>query len=377
MDTTKFEEHFSIVTDPRVDRCKKHKLQTILGISLVGVICGCDSWVEIEDYAKEKESFLSQVFDMTNGVPSHDTIGRLMSAIDPTEFNQALIMWTKGLMKKTSGEILAIDGKALRGSSDKGKSKRWITTVNVWACENQLTLAQHKVDSKSNEITAIPELLDKLDISGCIITIDAMGTQKEIAEKIRDHSADYMLALKGNHGELHNEVVSLFGILANHENTHKEQEWDKGHGRIEKRELWAISIEEARNWIDVKDISEWKGLSSIIKIDSERRMSDDRVTKQTRYFITSVKIDSLQSKSYINMIRSHWGVENRLHWTLDVCFREDHSQVRTGHADENFSILRKLALNLLKKHPSKASMKRKRMKAGWNNQFLSEILEQL
>jgi len=377
MKASKFKEHFSIVTDPRIERCKNHKLLTVIGISLVGVICGCDSWVEIEDYATEKLEFLSKVFDMTYGVPSHDTIGRLMASIDPAEFNEALVSWTQSLMKKTAGEVLAIDGKAKRGSSDKRKSKRWITTVNVWACANQLTLAQHKVDSKSNEITAIPELLNKLDITGCVITIDAMGTQKHIAEKIRGMSADYLLALKGNHAELHEETVKLFSFLQDHKSVHKEKQWDKGHGRIEKRELWAVPIEKASQWIEDTDTAGWKDLSTLIKIGSERILPDDSLSKHTRYYLTSISIKDLQGRGFINMIRSHWGVENNLHWTLDVCFREDHSQVRSGNADENFSILRKLALNLLKNHPSKASMKRKRMKAGWNNKFLQEVILQL
>lgn len=371
-----FKENFGEIIDPRIERCKKHKLLTVIGISLVGVVCGCDSWVEIEEYALEKEDFLSKVFEMPNGVPSHDTIGRLMRAIDPEEFNSSLVKWTENLMQKTSNEVIAIDGKCLRGSGDKSSSKRWITTVNAWACSNQLALGQYKVDKKSNEITAIPHLLDMLDISDTIITIDAMGTQKPIAKKIIDNNADYMLSLKANHGQLYEEVESLFKYIEEQEEIYTEESHDKGHGRIESRRVKAVSIEQAKKWIPEGDLSGWTNLQSIVQIQSTRTL-EDAVSEQSRYYISSLKINELEGKKLIEIIRSHWGIENQLHWTLDVCFKEDLSQVRSGHADENFSIIRKLALNLLKRYPYKASIKRKRMKAGWNNDFLLNILKQL
>ena len=374
MDT--FMQHFSIIVDPRIDRCKKHNLHSIIGISLVGVICGCDSWVEIEDYATEKEDLLRDVFDLKNGIPSHDTIGRVMAAMDPVQFNDALIAWTKDIMKEVEGEVIAIDGKALRGSANDYSGKGWITTVNVWACANQLVLGQAVVDSKSNEITAIPELLDKLGIKGHTITIDAMGTQKDIAAKIVDKQGDYLLALKGNHPELYEEVKSLFSYIDKQVEIHKESNDDKGHGRIEHREVQAVSISQALDWLDHKDLQGWKGLSSLVKITSKRTIKG-QTSKQVRYFISSIEIAQLGNRRFLDMIRAHWSIENKLHWTLDVCFREDYSQVYQGNADANFSILRKLAMNLLKSHPHKASMKRKRQKAGWNDQFLKEVITQL
>ena len=372
-----FMECFGHVEDPRIERCKRHNLHTIIGLSLVGVICGCDSWVEIEEYALEKLEFLSQIFEMTNGVPSHDTIGRVMSVIDPDQFNEALISWTKALMKATAGkEVIAIDGKALRGSSNKIDSKRWITTVNAWATENQLVLGQYKVSAKSNEVTATPHLLDRLDISDSIITIDAMGTQKEIADKIITNGADYVLALKSNQGELFEEVKSLFDYIDKQEHLYTEQQWNKDHGRIEHRSLKAVSIQQAQKWLDPQDLSKWNKLQSIFQITSLRTLGE-QTTKQTRYFISSLVINDLEHRKLIDIIRSHWTIENQLHWVLDVCFKEDHSQVRSGYADQNFSVIRKLALNLLKNHPYKASIKRKRMKAGWNNDFLTQVLKQL
>ena len=236
-DLKTFKACFSPVVDPRMDRCKKHNLLDIIGLCLLGVICGCDTWVEIEEYGEEKLNFLQKYFDFKNGIPSHDTLGRVMSLLDPKQFNESLLNWTKLISKKIKGEVIAIDGKAIRGSSDSSTGKKYITMVSAWAKENGLVLAHHKVDQKSNEIVAIPELLDDIDITDCIITIDAMGTQKEIASRIREDGGDYVLALKGNHPILFEEVKSTFSHIDNHENLYTETSIDKGHGRIERRSL--------------------------------------------------------------------------------------------------------------------------------------------
>lgn len=250
-------------------------------------------------------------------------------------------------MKDVEGDVIAIDGKALRGSGNDYSAKRWITTVNVWACANQLVLGLVVLDSKSNEITATPELQEKLDIKGHTITIDAMGTQKDIADKIIDKQGDYLLALKGNHVELYEGVKNLLTYIDKQVDVHKESNDDKGHGRIEHREVQAVNLAEAKDWMDQQNLDGWKGLSSLVKITSQRS-SKGHTSEQTRYFLSSIEIARLSNRRFLDMIRAHWAIENKLHWTLDVCFQEDHSQVYQGNADANFSIVRKLALNLLK-----------------------------
>ena len=368
-----FRDCFSPVEDPRIDRCKKHNLLDIIGLCLLGVICGCDTWVEIEEYGEEKLGFLQAHFGFKNGIPSHDTIGRVMSLLDPIQFNEALVNWTKLITRKIQGEVIAIDGKAARGSSDANNGKKYITMVSAWAKENGLCLAHHKVTDKSNEIHAIPELLKDIDITDCIVTIDAMGTQKEIAKLIKEGRGDYILALKGNHGTLYEEIKSTFNHIEKHEKIYTETEVDKGHGRIEKRTIKAMTTSQAERWMVKSDYADWQGLEMFICVESERIIKDE-IQKSSRYYLASLKLDGLKQGTLNASIRSHWSVENSLHWSLDVTFREDYSQVRTGHADQNFSTLRKVALNLLKKNSRKASIKRKRLKAGWNNEFLIQIL---
>jgi len=368
-----FNDCFSKISDPRMQRCRKHKLLDILGLCLIGAICGCDSWVEMEEYGKEKEKFLKNNFDFENGIPSHDTIGRVMSMLNPKELHNSLVEWTRVLTKKIMGEVIAIDGKAIQGSSDSFKGKNWITMVSAWAQENELVLAQVKVSDKSNEITAIPKLLDTIDITDCVVTIDAMGTQKTIAEKIRAEKGDYILALKRNHETLYEEVEHLFRYIEKQEPIHVETDVDKGHGRIEKRTTKVISIEQANRWMDKADLVGWKDLASIVCVEAQRKVKD-KTQNSKRYYLSSIAVNDLLPRKMGHLIRSHWSIENNLHWVLDVVFKEDFSQVRTGHADENFSTIRKLALNLLKKNKYKASMKRKRMKAGWNDQYLLQVL---
>ena len=359
--------------DPRLAHCKKHNLLDIIGLSLLGVICGCDTWVEIEEYGEEKIVFLQKHFGFENGIPSHDTIGRVMSLLDPEQFNESLINWTKLITQKIQGEVVAIDGKAVRGSSDAVNGKKYITMVSAWATENGLCLAHHKVTEKSNEIHAIPKLLKDIDITDCIVTIDAMGTQKRIAKQIKEEKGDYVLALKGNHKRLHEEVKSTFTHIEKQEQVYTESAVDKGHGRIERRTIKAITTSQAEKWMDKTDYTDWQALELFICVKSERIINDE-IQKSKRYYLSSLKLDELKGRKLNDIIRSHWGVENSLHWSLDVTFREDYSQVRIGHAAQNFATLRKVALNLLKQNKRKASLKRKRLKAGWNNDFLIQVL---
>jgi len=368
-----FKSCFSDIPDPRISRCRKHKLLDILGLCLVGVICGCDSWVEIEEYGKEKETYLKRYFDFDNGIPSHDTIGRVMQMIKPESLHKSLIQWTNLISTKIKGEVIAIDGKAIRGSKDTAKGKSWITMVSAWAQDSGLVLAHEKVAEKSNEINAIPKLLDAIDVTDCIVTIDAMGTQKTIAKKIRAEKADYILALKRNHETMYEEVEHLFNYIEKQEKIYVENDVDKGHGRIERRTTKVITIEQANKWMDQSDIKGWKDLESIICVEAYRDIGG-KVTNSKRYYLSSLPINNPFSQKIGTLIRSHWGIENNLHWVLDVVFKEDLSQVRTGFADENFSTIRKIAFNLLKTNKYKASLKRKRMKAGWNNKFLSQVL---
>lgn len=370
---TTFRACFSEVEDPRMDRCKRHELMDIIGLCLVGVICGCDSWVEIEEYGVEKEEFLRAHFGFENGIPSHDTLGRVMSLLNPVQFHEGLVNWTRLLVGKLKGEVIAIDGKAIRGSSDASKGKGLITMVSAWAKKNGLTLAHHKVDTKSNEIEAIPELLNVLDITDCIVTIDAMGTQKGIATRIRQQGGHYVLALKKNHPTLYEEVESTFSHLGASDMFYRNTKVDKGHGRIERRTVEAISRPRIGQWMLEADLEGWTDLELVIRVQSER-IFPESTEKNERYYLSSIPQDALSEYDLNEIIRSHWSVENNLHWTLDVTFKEDLCQVRSGHADENLATLRKMALNLLKKNKYKASMKRKRQKAGWNNDFLLQIL---
>ena len=368
-----FKDCFSDVEDPRIDRCKRHELLDIIGLCLTGVICGCDNWVEIAEYGQEKLEFLQAHFGFENAIPSHDTLGRVMSLLDPSQFHEGLVNWTRLLRRKLKGEVIAIDGKAVRGSSDAFTGKAYITMVSAWAKTNGLVLAHHKVDMKSNEIQAIPELLNVLDITDCIVTIDAMGTQKEITAQIRQQGGHYVLALKKNHPTLYEEVQSTFSHMGDTDLLYRQTEVDKGHGRIERRTVEALPRDQAARWILEEDLAGWTDLELIVRVQSER-IFVDHTEKNERYYLSSIPLTDLSRHTLNEVIRSHWSVENNLHWTLDVTFKEDLCQVRTGHADENLATLRKMALNLLQKNKHKASIKRKRLKAGWNNEFLLQIL---
>lgn len=365
--TTSLHNHFRWIPDPRTGNNKKHNLLEIVILSVLAVLCGAESWYEMEDFGKEKEDFLRQLLPLENGVPSHDTINRVFMMIDPRLFERCFRAWTSELSEQLGvsndeKELIAIDGKSICNSACKHQGLGALHLVSAWSGRNQLVLGQQKVDDKSNEITAIPELLSLLNIKGAVVSIDAMGTQKAIAEQIIESKGDYILALKQNQETLYDQTTNQF----NFKEDSYSQHLDKGHGRAEIRTCKVINN---LNWIDEKE--NWKGLKSIIKITSERMIGDSHTT-QDRYYISSLGADA----AYFNQaIRSHWGIENKLHWQLDVGFGEDHNTTRNKQAAQNLAVVRKIALNILKANKSsKSSLKAKRKMAGWNHKFLLALI---
>lgn len=356
--------YFSTITDPRVERTREHSLEDILFISIASILCGAESWNEMEEFGHAKKEWLQTFLRLPNGIPSHDTFNRVFSAIDPQELEKSFVAWTQAIAKEFDNEVVAIDGKSMCGTRSSN-GKRVVHMVSAWAEKNHIVLGQVKVDEKSNEITAIPKLLEMLVIKGCIVTIDAMGCQKEIAAKIIEKQANYILALKGNQGSLKEQVEDSFRFLPVHSSN---EQLDSGHGRIETRKCTVISdlsmIENKEDWAQVK---------CIIKIESERYFKNTgKMEKDTRLYISSV---SANAKLLNESIRSHWSIENSLHWELDVAFNEDDSRKRNGFAAQNYSTLNRIALNLLKNEQnSKMGIKSKRLKAGWDNKYLMKLL---
>jgi predicted transposase YbfD/YdcC len=365
-------KHFSDLEDPRIDRAKLHPLINILTIALCGAISGADTWVDIELFGESKEQWFASFLDMSNGIPSHDTFGRVFSLLDAEQFQNCFINWVQAICEVLEGQVVAVDGKTLRRSHDRTSGKDAIHMVSAWAAKNQVVLGQIKVDDKSNEITAIPALLDMLDVSGCIVTIDAIGCQKKIAQQIIDQGADYILALKGNQDRVYQDAQTLFedAEAIGFEDCDHCRTFDKGHGRIEIRECWTTAHPEYLNALYKPE--QWTGLQSVIKVYAERRLKDKTET-ETRYYISSLPGDD--AKQLLRAIRTHWHIENRLHWVLDVTFREDNSRIRKGNAAQNMAVLRHMALNLLKREQStKRSMRGKRLKAGWDERYLVQVL---
>lgn len=358
-------EYFSEIEDPRIDRTKEHLLVDIIFITIAGVICGADSWNDIENYGKSKESWLKQFLKLPNGIPSHDTFNRLYSAIDPQQLETCFINWVNAVSNITDGEVISIDGKTIRGSRSKD-AKSFVHIVSAWANINHLSLGQIKVDDKSNEITAIPKLLEVLAIQGCIVTIDAMGCQTEIAEKIIEKGADYILAVKGNQGSLEEGIIDTIKFT---KPVDSYEDLDSGHGRIETRKCFTYT-----DFSLIENIERWKNAKCIIKVDSHRHTkSSAKEETETRLYISSLPPNAERiGKS----IRAHWGIENSLHWVLDVAFNEDRSTKTNPIAVQNFSIINRIALNLVTNEKSKKrSIKGKRLDAGWDNDYLLKILK--
>lgn len=365
-------EAFNEFPDPRMARTRRHSLRDILVLSVLAVICGADDFVQIEDFGRAKEPWLRKLLDLPNGIPSHDTIGRVFSMLDPEAFASSFMRWVATVAERVEGEVIAIDGKTVRRSKDGAANKGPIHLVNAWATANRLVLGQVVTDVKSDEITAIPELLAALELTGCIVTIDAMGCQTSIASDIVAAGADYVLALKDNHPNLHHEVQGFFedGILLDFQGIEHDfhKETTKAHDRDEVRMAWTTS---ELDWLPESE--DWTNMRSLACIESHRTVLGRATTVHRRYFISSVP--NLTAKDAVRIVRTHWQVENSLHWVLDIAFREDEARARKGHAAANLATVRSIALNLLKQErSSKRGVKTKRLRAGWDNRYLLKVL---
>lgn len=367
--------HFIHIRDPRVDRTKRYPLIEILFLVISAAVSGCEGWKSIQDFGVMKLDWLRRFLPYASGIPVDDTIARVMRRLDTKQFQHCFINWMQGVTQATDGEVVAIDGKTLRRSYDKASSKSAIHMVSAWCSANGVVLGQEKTAERSNEITAIPKLLDALALKGCIVSIDAMGCQQEIAQKIRRKKADYILALKGNQGLLHADVKAFFtdalahGFQGVQHDFHEE--WDAGHGRIEHRKCWSINVSKYERCFS--NIKKWPGLNRVVMVQTERQLAD-KTTQATRFYLSSC---SSSASCLMNRVRKHWQIENALHWTLDVTFQEDASRIRTGAAPENYAILRHIALNVIKKDTStQASVRRKRNMAALNDNFRTTLLKQ-
>jgi predicted transposase YbfD/YdcC len=365
----RIEDHFAELTDPR-RREVTHPLINVVTIAVCAVICGADDFVSIAEFGQKKRKWLGQFLDVGAGIPSHDCFNRVLGAIQPAEFEKCLLSWITALHEITDGQIVAIDGKTLRRSFDAASSKSAIHMVSAWATANCISLGQVVVDEKSNEITAIPKLLQMLEISGCLVTIDAMGCQTEIAQTIIDQQADYVLAVKANQPTLHDGIAEFF--LKHAENdfakvkVSRHTTHGKGHGRIERREYFVCEAPAK-----LPDRRRWPRLAAI-GMAITYAIRGGKETSEVRYYILSKK---LAARRFGAAVRGHWSIENRLHWQLDVTFQEDQSRIRKGHADVNFSHLRRIALSLLKNNTSlKIGIKNKRLAAGWDDSYLTQVL---
>ena len=365
--------HFSEMEDPRSAQGKLHRLSDILIIAICAVICGADSWVEVELFGKSKEAWFRSLLELPHGIPSHDTFGRVFRMLDPEAFQRGFASWMASVQEVTKGQVIAVDRKTLRGSRDRGLGKRAIELVGAWATANRLLLGPVQVAEGSNEITALPDLLQLLFLEGCIVTIDALGCQEKIVQTIVKQGGDYLLALKGNQKQLYEAVQDLF-VYAE-ETQFREvasdycQTVSKGHGRIEIRRCWTIAEPDFLEY--VRAFADWPDLETLVKIEAERR-TGEKTTRQTRYYISSLENNARQ---VLQAAREHWRIENQVHWVLDVAFREDHSRIRAGNGAQNFGILRRLALSLLQQdRTSRVGIKAKRLKAALDNRYLLTVL---
>jgi predicted transposase YbfD/YdcC len=352
------------VVDPRVNRSKRHKLEDILVIALCGFLGGCEGWVDVEMFGISKREWFEKFLELPNGIPSHDTFGRVFALLDPQQLAQVLRQFVQAVTGSLQWEAVAIDGKTLTRSGESTTGKEALHLVSAWATERGVVLGQVATATHSNEITAIPALLQVLDVRGATVTIDAAGCQKAIVRQVRAQGADYVLAVKGNQKNLQ-EVVQ-FQLGRGHSNVlrSKLKTREKNHGRMEQRTYTAMAAPTAvrRHWLDAQ---------SIVRV-CRQTTSQGQKTKEVRDFISSLPP---QVERLASLIRGHWGIENRLHWSLDVTFNEDQSRIRQGHAAENAGLLRRLALSILKQDTWYSnSLRGKRLRAGWENNVLEHFL---
>jgi predicted transposase YbfD/YdcC len=365
--------YFAELDDPRIEKNQKHPLINVIAIAILGVMCGADTWVDIERYGNAKQAWLGTFLDLKNGIPSHDTFGRVFRWLDAEQFQAQFIAWTQHICELTAGQVVSLDGKKLRRSHDKQHERDGIWLVSAWTGENRMVLGQTKVAEKSNEMTAIPRLLRMLDMSGCVVTLDALGTQTAIAQQIVMANADYILSVKDNQGTLYEDITLLFDGFETE--NYRDVVYDtakqvsEGHDRHEIRQCWVVQQPEYRAYLRREQA--WAKLTSLVKLLTVRQTaSQNEVT--IRYFISSW---DASAQAFLKAIREHWQIENGLHWVLDIAFREDESRIRKDHAPQNMALLRHLALNLLKQETSvKVGIAAKRKMAGWDNTYLLKVL---
>lgn len=367
--------HFDNLPDPRIERTKRYPLSEIIFLVICAVVSGSDGWKAIRDFGEIKLTWLRRYLPYKEGIPCDDTIARVMRRLDTKTFESCFISWMQSVLIATEQDIVPIDGKTLRRSHDRSSGKSAIHMVSAWSSANGVVLGQEKTDEKSNEITAIPALLEVLALKGCIVTIDAMGCQSAIAEQIIKKQANYVLALKGNQGHFHEEVKEFFTLAMANNFAHIEHEFheehDAGHGRVEHRQCWVINPHQYKN--SFGDLNKWKKLNRIIMVKTQRDCGD-KITHDTRFYIASAEPSAQQA---LHIVRVHWQVENCLHWTLDMTFNEDSSRIRTEASPENLAIMRHIALNIIKRDTTKkASVKRKLAMAALDDDFRSELIRQ-
>lgn len=370
---TSLEERFGCMEDPRINGKTDHQLIDIITITIMAVLCGAEGWVAVETYGVSKRGWLEQFLELPNGIPSHDTFGRVFSRLKPEELEKHFQDWVRMMTKKLGLDLVSIDGKSVRGSYDREESIDSLQMVSAWSARHGLVLGQCAVDKKSNEIKAIPVLLEQLDLKGAIITIDAMGTQRKIAQQIQAQNADYILTLKANHPHLAQYAKDWFKTYESQADVESvivtPIEIDAGHHRIEQRQFWQVPVELV---FPQSRIKQWDGLKTLV-VERSRRSLWNKETHSLRFFLSSLPPDFSR---FPDCIRAHWEIENSLHWCLDVVFAEDASRIRKDHAPRNMSVIRRLALNLLRQHSSRDSFKMKRYKAALNDHFLLSILQQ-